>query len=128
MLFYQASAPTGWTAVAINDHALRVVTAGGTGGTTGGADNFSALFGTAKATASYTLTTADIPAHSHTMDGWFIGSGPNGGFSDWGPSSANSSGEQDVTTRTDGGSGGGHAHTLNNMNLRYADIIVATKD
>ena len=37
MVFYQASAPVGWwTAVALNDYFLRVVTAGGTGGTSGG--------------------------------------------------------------------------------------------
>lgn len=36
MVFYQSTAPTGWTAVAVNDMFLRVVTAGGTGGTTGG--------------------------------------------------------------------------------------------
>jgi hypothetical protein len=36
MVFYQASAPSGWTAVAQNDRFLRVVTAGTTGGTTSG--------------------------------------------------------------------------------------------
>lgn len=44
ILFYQASAPTGWTAVAVNDRALRVVTAGTTGGTTGGSVAFSTAF------------------------------------------------------------------------------------
>ena len=36
MPFYQASPPTGWTAVAVNDKFIRVVTSGGTGGTNGG--------------------------------------------------------------------------------------------
>lgn len=54
MVFYQASAPTGWTAVAVNDKFLRVVTAGGTGGTTGG----SGL------APSSTVTLA----HSHTVN------------------------------------------------------------
>lgn len=32
MSFYQSSAPVGWTAIALNDKFLRVVTAGGSGG------------------------------------------------------------------------------------------------
>ncbi|MBI4397419.1 MAG: hypothetical protein HY548_10005, partial [Elusimicrobia bacterium] len=52
MVFYQASAPTGWTAVAANDKFLRVVTAGGSGGSTGG-----------------TVAASTSLAHSHTVDG-----------------------------------------------------------
>jgi len=56
MVFYQASAPTGWTAVpAISDRFLRTVSGGTTGGTTGG----SGL------NPSSTITLA----HSHTVDG-----------------------------------------------------------
>ena len=36
MAFYMAAPPTGWTAVAVNDMFLRIVTSGTTGGTTGG--------------------------------------------------------------------------------------------
>lgn len=36
MSFYQSSAPTGWTAVAVNDKFLRVVTNGTSGGANGG--------------------------------------------------------------------------------------------
>jgi hypothetical protein len=32
-----------------------------------------------------------------------------------------------ITTNNAGG-GGGHAHTLNNMNLKYVDCIIATKN
>ena len=43
MLFYQASAPTGWTKVSTqNNKALRVVS--GTGGGTGGTNNFTTVF------------------------------------------------------------------------------------
>ncbi|MBI4397037.1 MAG: hypothetical protein HY548_08085, partial [Elusimicrobia bacterium] len=52
MVFYQASAPTGWTAVAVNDKFLRVVTAGGSGGSTGG-----------------TVAASTSLAHSHTVSG-----------------------------------------------------------
>jgi len=57
MVFYQASAPVGWTAVAVNDKFLRVVTAGGTGGTTGG---------TMAASTDLTHTHA-VGNHTHDM-------------------------------------------------------------
>lgn len=66
MLFQQTSAPTGWTketGATYNDSAMRVVT--GTAAT-GGANAFTTLFGTGKSTAGYTLTTTDIPSHTHT--------------------------------------------------------------
>jgi hypothetical protein len=71
LFFYQASAPTGWTAVAQNDKALRVVSAGGTGGTAGGTTAFSSVF------ASRTIAQANLPnvnfshsltAATHTHD------------------------------------------------------------
>jgi len=59
MLFYQASPPTGWTAVAVNDKFLRVVTSGGTGGTTGG----SGLVPSGTITLAHTHT---VNSHTHT--------------------------------------------------------------
>lgn len=53
--FYMAAPPTGWTAVALNDKFLRVVTSGTTGGTSGGSG----------ATPSSTVTLA----HTHTVNG-----------------------------------------------------------
>ncbi len=56
-IFYQASAPTGWTqdtATALGNAAMRVVV--GTGGGTGGSDTFQTTFG-----GSRTLTTGSIP-------------------------------------------------------------------
>lgn len=67
MLFYQAAAPTGWTAVAVNNKFLRVVSAGGTGGTTGG----SGLTPSSTITLAHTHTVASHthtgPAHTHTI-------------------------------------------------------------
>jgi hypothetical protein len=60
MVFYQAAAPTGWTAVAINDRFLRVVTAGGTGGATGG----SGLTPSSTLTLEHSHT---VNAHTHDM-------------------------------------------------------------
>ncbi len=64
MVFYQASAPVGWTAVALNDKFLRVVTAGGTGGSTGGTV-------AASTSLAHTHTVANhdhsLGSHSHTI-------------------------------------------------------------
>jgi hypothetical protein len=69
MLFVQTSAPTGWTkSVAYNDRALRVVS--GTAGT-GGSVAFATAFasqGVSGTVGNHTLTTAEIPSHTHTVD------------------------------------------------------------
>lgn len=62
MVFYQASAPVGWTKVVTqNDKALRVVS--GSGGVSGGTHPLSTPPSTAHThtTSSYTLVTANIP-------------------------------------------------------------------
>lgn len=137
MLFQQTSAPTGWTKVTTyNDASLRVVSGSAS---SGGADAFSTLFGTSKSTASYTLTTTDIPAHNHgvTDPGHVHGGVPSlGAFNVPGGGSAsysvtgttNSSSNTTGLTTNNAGGGGGHAHTLNNMNLKYVDCIIATKN
>lgn len=77
MVFYQAAAPTGWTAVAVNDKFLRVVTAGGTGGTSGGsglAPSSTITLAHSHTVASHTHSIASesshthsTPAHTHTL-------------------------------------------------------------
>lgn len=82
-VFYQASAPTGWTqdtAAALGNAALRVVV--GTGGGTGGSDTFQTTFGSSRTTESksltvsgsvagtvggHTLSTPEIASHSHPV-------------------------------------------------------------
>ncbi len=116
MLFVQTAAPTGWTKdVDQNDKALRVVS--GTPGT-GGATAFTTVFGSSKATASYTLLTADIPAHVHTVTTSGTGSGA--------VILASTSGGTPKDTSSTGG-GGGHTHDLS-LDLQYMDVIKATKD
>ena len=122
MSFYQASAPTGWTkdtTSALNDAVLRIVT--GSGGATGGSTAFS-TWAAASATSAYTLTTSDIPSHSHTFTNYFT-SGTNG------PRIANTNSTSNATSQTtdNTGGGGGHSHGLS-QNIKYADFIVATKD
>ncbi len=81
MVFYQASAPTGWTqdtATALSDAAFRVTTGSGAG--TGGSDTFQTTFvstknaDTSSATVSvsgsvggHTLSTPEISSHKHGM-------------------------------------------------------------
>lgn len=78
LLFYQSSAPTGWTQVTTqNNKALRVVS--GTGGGTGGSTGFTSVFtsrtpstpsGTISVSGTVgntTLTYNQIPAHSHAL-------------------------------------------------------------
>lgn len=61
--FYQASVPTGWTAVAVNDKFIRVVTSGTTGGTDGGTVAASTSLAHTHTVASHTHTG---PSHTHT--------------------------------------------------------------
>lgn len=120
MLFQQTAAPTGWTKEAsatYNDSALRIVTGAAA---TGGADNFTTLFGAAKATAGYALAIADIPSHTHTVDAVNVGNATAVGANNVKHAGAGVSGAT--------GGGGAHSHTLNNMNLKYSDCIIAVKD
>lgn len=122
MIFAQTSAPTGWTKGAThNDKALRVVT--GTVGS-GGATAFTSVFGAGKSTASYQLTTADIPAHTHSMGTQVTGLVGVGALS-FG-AGASGTGVTDANTGSTG-SNGGHSHTLS-IDLQYVDVIIATKD
>lgn len=67
MVFAQTAAPTGWTkSTTHNDKALRVVSGAAS---SGGATAFTGVFGAGKSAGSYTLTTNDIPSHTHTDSG-----------------------------------------------------------
>ena len=141
-IFYQASAPTGWTkSTSNNDKTLRVVS--GTGGTSGGSTAFSTIFPTSTTpvsvssiplsgtTGSTTLTEAQLPAHTH----------PNGGFTGLSPGGGDVGGGAGWTRSSPGtgpgpGSGGGsHTHpwsgTANfsstfDLRLQYIDVIVCS--
>ena len=127
MLFAQTSAPTGWTkSTTHNNKALRVVSGAAS---SGGSVAFTTAFASqavAGTVGDTTLTTAQIPSHTHTypngsttasykVDG---ATGPNGYFA---------SGSTDAT-----GGGGSHTHTFTgtaiNLAVQYVDVIIATKD
>ena len=129
MLFVQTTAPTGWTKdTTHNDKALRVVS--GTAAT-GGSVSFSAAFTSQTASGTVgdtTLTTAQIPAHTHPL---------RSGDSYSGSSTSNvqgvptGSGYFGYVTGSTGG-GGSHTHTFSgtaiNLAVQYVDVIIATKN
>lgn len=122
LVFQQTTPPVGWTKVTsavYNDSAMRVTT--GTVGT-GGADVFTTVFGSGKTTAGHSLSAAQNGAHTHTGGRSSSGIGVGSG---WGGGSAS-----ELSSLIDtGSSGSGTAHTHGlTMNIKYTDVIVATKD
>jgi hypothetical protein len=134
LLFYQASAPTGWTQVTTqNDKVLRVVSS--TGGGSGGTTAFTSVFTNQTPTittsglsaAAFTLDTTRIPAHTHTyirpQPGSLV---PN--INGTGAGAAN-------TETSPTGGGGSHAHTISGsatssavtLDVQYIDILLASK-
>jgi len=126
MVFYQASAPTGWTqdtASALGNAAMRVVT--GTGGGTGGSDTFQTTFGSSRATESKslpvsgslsgtvggtTLSTPTIASHSHVMT-VRNQANPNQNGSMSGVTGSSFSGSRNPSDNTaNAGGGGSHSH------------------
>lgn len=138
MVFAQTNAPVGWTKITShNDTTLRVVS-----GTvsTGGTENFSTVFTTKPFTGSlaadagagpWTLSTPQIPSHSHTVPrtvGQLFGSA----------GSTYSLGIYSPLGVATGGAGGGASHnhtgvpvTLSlsgdlNFGIKYVDVILAS--
>jgi len=121
MVFFQASAPTGWTQdTANNDAMLRVVS--GTGGGTGGTHGAS-LGVPASTTGGHSLTSAENGPHTHIYDhsisnsysgtvalGQIAGLGGAGG------------------TTTSSGSGTAHTHTLVSWVPKTLAMIMCAKN
>ena len=137
MLFQQTTAPSGWTKQTThNDKALRVVS--GTVGS-GGSSAFTTAFGTptvtgtiAGSTGAHTLSTAEMPSHSHTVPTYgFAGNRNNGHVSK--PDNPYDTGS--INTGSTGGNGS-HSHSLSAtfsggaaaINVEYVDLIIASKD
>lgn len=115
MLFVQTAAPTGWTKLTTsNDVALRVVS--GTA-SSGGSVAFSTAFASQNV-GSTTLSTAQIPAHTHSANFQSPPLLAGGACGSLGSASAN--------TGSTGG-GGSHTHTLN-IAVSYIDVIQASKN
>lgn len=130
MLFVQSAAPTGWTkSTAHNDKALRVVSGSVS---SGGSVAFSTAFASQAVSGSVsvgatTLSTAQMPSHTHTEQGSNIF--PSGGFAE-GTSAYSFAGSSTGAT----GGGGSHTHsgsftgTSINMAVQYVDVIICTRN
>jgi len=144
MVFAQTAAPTGWTkSVAHNDKALRIVSGSAS---SGGSVAFTTAFASqavAGTVGATTLTTDQIPAHSHTYQdpGHTHSNVPfKGADLDRGTGvslySIDGNGEtaSSTTNITINNSGGGNSHTHSftgtaiNLAVSYVDVILATKD
>ena len=134
LLFYQATAPTGWTkSVTNNDKTLRVVS-GSTGGSAGGTTAFSTVFANQTPTittsglsaAATTLSQTQIPSHTHTVwNNWTTGGTGAGQNAPSGTANTGGTGGGGSHTHTIAGSATSSAITLN---VQYIDVIVCTKD
>ena len=148
-IFWQATAPTGWTQDTSmgGDKALRVVNSAGGG--SGGTTNFTSVLGATNALSvpindtytisgsvgNHTLSVAQLPDHTHTSR-----IGPAGGagatpFSNTGARTV----DGDVATGGMGGGGGSHDHPFSgsvavnqtpilNLDLAvtYVDVIICS--
>jgi hypothetical protein len=138
LVFYQAAAPTGWTKATTHDNkAMRVVT-GATGGGSGGTTAFTTVFTNQTPTittsglsaAATTLTTPQIPSHTHTYIN-ALGTCFGGGAATDG-ANYNYNNQQTAAT----GGGGSHTHTVSGsatssaitLNVQYVDVIICTKN
>jgi len=135
MLFQQTAAPTGWTKdTTHNNKALRVVS--GTA-SSGGSVNFTTAFASQAVSGTVgdtTLTTAQIPSHTHAVytGTWSasVGTGLNGSYQFYGSNATLSSNATSTSVAT--GGGGSHTHTFTgtaiDLAVQYVDLIIATKD
>ena len=121
MSFQQTSAPTGWTkdtTAAIDDAILRLVTGSAT---SGGITGFS-TWNAQTATGATTLSTSQIPSHTHTFT---RGSSEAAPPENQGTANTNYFAGNSTTTTSATGGGGSHTHSLT-QSLKYYDFIIAS--
>lgn len=138
LAFQQTTVPTGWvkeTSSTYND-ATQIITTGtaNTGGTAGASTVFKSWTPTGTV-GNYTLATADIAAHAHTVTASganrYGSIGTNYGTSWYGSAGDTSLGGTASVTSANAGSGGAHNHslTMNTMNLdsKYVLFCIGEK-
>ena len=137
MLFQQTTAPTGWTKQTThNDKTLRVVSgsasSGGTSAFTTVFTNQTPSITSSLSAGATTLTTAQMPSHSHTL-GFDFGAGYGGGaggmafngcYGTSSPGNTGGAGSSNSHTHSISGSVSSGAVTLN---VAYVDLIIASK-
>jgi hypothetical protein len=131
MLFQQTAAPRGWTKQTThNNKALRVVS--GTA-SSGGTTAFTTVFASktpAGTIGNTTLTTTQIPSHSHSTD--LTLQGNNGNNLYWGSGYNSPPGGSPTSGTGSAGSNGAHNHSFTGTALdfavQYVDLIIASKN
>lgn len=138
MLFRQNTAPTGWTKSSSFDNAALRVVSGTINATQSGVVPFTESFANTTPSISVntsglsagatTLSTSQIPSHTHTAGAVGTTSAQNGPH--WPVASSGTTGAE--------GGGSSHSHSMSgsasatssaiNLNVRYADAIIASKD
>jgi hypothetical protein len=138
MTFNQTAAPTGWTKDTSTDNAGFRLVSGSV--SSGGSVDFTTAFASNRAVTvtsisgsagATTLSTPQIPSHTHTLDGVFLNGSP------YANRAVNNTGGNDTlrTTNATGG-GGSHDHPFSfssgagtvNLAIKYVDLIIAQKD
>jgi microcystin-dependent protein len=123
MLFQQTSAPTGWTKQTThNNKALRVVSGAAS---SGGSVSFTTAFASGLSASNTTLSTSELPSHTHTTNVYLALAGnaafiPQPGYGQGGVFGSTASNAT--------GGGGAHNHTLPSFDVQYVDLIIASKD
>tara|TARA_B100000925_G_C21888699_1_gene421815 strand:+ start:218 stop:742 length:525 start_codon:yes stop_codon:yes gene_type:complete len=141
-IFYQASAPTGWSKSNSNDNkALRVVTGTGGPGQGGGSNSFTSAFPSSKPVSgnfpisgtvgNHTLTSNQLPSHTHSNGGAVTlspGGGDvksGGGWTRSTPGTGNNS--TNASAHNHGFSSGSASFSANiNLAVQYIDVIVCS--
>ena len=134
LLFQQTSAPTGWTkSTTHNNKALRVVSgSASSGGTVAFTTAFAsqAVAGSVGTSGATTLSTSQIPSHTHDFTVYQTVSEGNG----YPRASVQPNTPVGFATSATGG-GGSHTHTGGtftgtaiDLAVQYVDVIIATKD
>lgn len=130
IVFYQTTAPTGWTQItSINDRMLRVVSSGGGG--SGGDWTTASVSVTIN---GHAITVAEMPAHSHPLSSVYCQDLNYGSLGNQSLVVENIT-SSPCTTLTASSVGGGAAHThgatvTGNSSWRpaYVNVIIASKD
>ena len=142
MVFRQNSAPTGWTkSTSHNNKAMRIVSGNvGSGGSNGFTTALNSSRGTSGGSVSnHTLTTAQMPSHTHTgrarnhdvnnsgSQGYPAGDAHNAHRTTDRPHNRNMA----TGTHTNTGSTNSHNHGFSNpsinLNVQYLDFIICTR-
>ena len=139
-IFFQSSAPSGWTKnTSHNNKALRVVS--GTGGGSGGSNSFTSAFPSSKpisgnfpisgTVGNHTLTSNQLPSHTHANGGAVTlspGGGDvksGGGWSRSTPGTGNNS--TNASAHSHPFSSGSASFSANiNLAVQYIDVIVCS--